>query len=66
MGPKFIAKVPHDVIDGQPIRYHRTAADQFLLYSVGWNQIDDHKKRAQQTDLYNPFELNPDDLVWTY
>ena len=39
--PAFIAKVPYDVIDRQPLRYRRTAADQFVLYSVGWNETDD-------------------------
>jgi hypothetical protein len=39
--PQFISKLPHDVINGQPLGYHRTAADQFVLYSIGWNERDD-------------------------
>ena len=48
--PEFIAKVPHDVIDGQPLRYRRTAADQFVLYSVGWNEVDDSGQIALTSD----------------
>jgi hypothetical protein len=39
--PQFIAKLPHDIIDGQPLRYRRTDAGQYVLYSVGWNARDD-------------------------
>lgn len=38
--PKFIGKLPRDIISGQPLKYRRIADDQFLLYSVGWNEID--------------------------
>ena len=41
LAPQFIAKVPHDVIGGQPLKYRRTADGQFVLYSVGWNETDD-------------------------
>jgi hypothetical protein len=39
--PQFAAKLPHDIIGGQPLKYHRTADGQFVLYSVGWNEKDD-------------------------
>lgn len=39
--PKFAAKIPNDVITGEPLKYHRTDNGQFLLYSVGWNGTDD-------------------------
>ena len=39
--PQFIEKLPHDIIGGQPLHYRRTADGKFLLYSVGWNEIDD-------------------------
>ena len=45
LAPQFIEKVPHDIIDGQPLHYRRTedAAKRrrFVLYSVGWNEKDD-------------------------
>ena len=39
--PQFIAKLPHDVINGEPLHYRRTADGQYVLYSVGWNETDD-------------------------
>jgi hypothetical protein len=39
--PQFIEKLPHDIIGGQPLHYHRTDDGKFLLYSVGWNEKDD-------------------------
>ncbi len=41
LAPRFIATLPHDVINGQPLKYHRTANGKFVLYSVGWNGKDD-------------------------
>jgi hypothetical protein len=39
--PKFIETLPHDVINGEPLKYRRTDDGQFVLYSVGWNETDD-------------------------
>ena len=39
--PQFIDKLPHDLIGGQPFKYRRVDAGQFLLYSIGWNETDD-------------------------
>ena len=39
--PQFAEKVPHDIVGGQPLKYHRTAEGRFVLYSVGWNEKDD-------------------------
>lgn len=51
IAPQFIDKVPHDIINGQPLHYRRTddpppqgsgaAAGRFVIYSVGWNEKDD-------------------------
>ena len=41
LGPKFIEGLPHDIINGQPLKYRRTDDGQFVLYSVGWNETDD-------------------------
>jgi hypothetical protein len=38
--PQFIAAVPRDVVDGQPLRYRRDG-EGFIIYAVGWNQADD-------------------------
>jgi hypothetical protein len=42
--PQFTDKLPHDIIGGQSLKYRRTPDGQFLLYSVGWNGIDDGGK----------------------
>jgi hypothetical protein len=41
LAPQFIAKLPHDIINGQPLHYRRTADGQFVLYSVAWDEKDD-------------------------
>jgi hypothetical protein len=41
LAPKFLAKIPHDIITGKPLKYRRTDDGNFILYSVGWNETDD-------------------------
>lgn len=41
LAPEFIAKLPHDIVTGEPLKYRRTDDGKFLLYSVGWNEKDD-------------------------
>jgi hypothetical protein len=41
LAPQFIAKIPHDIINGQPLHYRRTDDGKFMLYSIGWNATDD-------------------------
>ena len=38
--PTYLEPVPHDIMDGKPLRYVRKQ-DDYQLYSVGWNQEDD-------------------------
>jgi hypothetical protein len=64
LAPQFISKLPHDVINGQPLKYHRSEEGQFVLYSVGWNETDDggevvvNERGVVQTDK--------GDWVWKY
>jgi hypothetical protein len=44
LAPKFIAQLPHDLINGDPLKYRRTDDGQFVLYSVGENETDDGGK----------------------
>jgi hypothetical protein len=44
LAPKFIAKLPHDLINGEPLKYRRTDDGQFVIYSVGINETDDGGK----------------------
>ena len=41
LSPELISKLPHDIINGEPLRYRLLPEDKYLLYSVGWNQKDD-------------------------
>jgi hypothetical protein len=41
LAPQFMEKIPHDIINGEPLHYRRTDDGQFVLYSVGWNETDD-------------------------
>ena len=64
LAPKFIEQLPHDIINGQPLKYHRTEDGQFVLYSVGWNETDDGGKIAlTKSGSYDP---NHGDWVWRY
>lgn len=41
LAPQFIEKIPHDLINGQPLNYRRAEDGKFILYSVGWDETDD-------------------------
>ena len=59
--PQFIAKLPHDVIKGEPLHYRRTAGGQYVLYSVGWNETDDGGQVAMRAVSQ---DFNRGDWVW--
>jgi len=62
--PQFIAKLPHDVIGGQPLHYRREASGQFVLYSVGWNEADDGGEVGLTKN--GNLDINTGDWVWRY
>ena len=39
--PRFMAKLPPDVVTGQPLKYQRSAEGRVTLYSVGADGRDD-------------------------
>jgi hypothetical protein len=57
LAPEFKAKVPHDIVNGEPLKYRREAPDRFILYSIGWNLKDDGGKEADNK--------GSGDWVWT-
>ena len=63
--PKFIAKLPHDVINGQPLKYRRTEGRSFILYSVGWDEKDDGGK-VVLTKGIKIVNSKEGDWVWKY
>jgi hypothetical protein len=62
--PQYIHTLPHDPVNGQAFRYHRTNDSQFILYSVGWNETDD----AGEIVLRDTGSVNSEqgDWVWKY
>ena len=60
LAPELISALPHDVINGEPYKYRRTA-DSFVLYSVGWNETDDGGKVVTKGQA-----LDQGDWVWQY
>jgi tetratricopeptide (TPR) repeat protein len=62
LAPQFIAKLPHDIINGEPLHYRRRPDGQFVLYSVGWNETDEGgvvgRTRAGRADI------SKGDWVW--
>ncbi len=65
LASRFIPKVPHDLINGQPLHYRRTPDGRFVLYSVGWNGKDDGGVRSGAT-AFNEQWLESGDWVWEY
>jgi tetratricopeptide (TPR) repeat protein len=64
LAPRFIDKVPHDLIGGQTLHYRLTTDGQFVLYSVGWNEKDDGGTIALTKG--GSVELEEGDWVWRY
>jgi hypothetical protein len=64
LAPQFIARVPHDVIGGRPLKYRRTQDGQFVLYSIGWNETDDGGVVGFKKD--GAVDNNQGDWVWRY
>ena len=60
--PQFIDKLPHDIINGEPLHYHRTDDGRFVLYSVGWNEKDDGGVHGGKTG----WDTKEGDWVWEY
>jgi len=64
--PRFINKIPTDVINGKPLGYRRSADGQFVLYSVGWNQKDDGGQVVLNKGTTPRQNADQGDWVWSY
>jgi hypothetical protein len=64
--PGFVAILPHDIINGQPLTYHRTDDGRFILYSVGWNEKDDGGVTVPRASKTNEQDVLSGDWVWEY
>jgi len=76
LAPRFIPKLPHDIIGGQPsqgsgsashpLHYRRTSDGQFVLYSVGWNETDDGGAVVFYKGSSGRVDISKGDWVWRY
>ena len=62
--PQLLARLPHDIINGEPLHYRRTTDDQFVLYSVGWNGTDDGGAVVLSKGTSPTVDINEGDWVW--
>lgn len=63
LGALPVKVLPHDVIGGQPLHYRVLDANNYLLYSVGWNETDDGGKVAQKA--VGGLDPQNGDWVWS-
>jgi hypothetical protein len=61
--PEFVGKLPHDVITGEVLKYHRGVNGDYVLYSVGWNETDE-AGRAGQHQSNEGNDQSDGDWVW--
>lgn len=47
--PDYIERIPLDVIDGEPLRYQQDGKGGYVLYSIGWNRLDDKGVSADES-----------------
>jgi hypothetical protein len=66
LAPDFISVLPHDLINGQPLKYRPADDGQFILYSVGWNEKDDGGEPGQTKSKPVGFDPLLGDWVWSY
>jgi len=59
---QLMTEIPRDVVDGKPLKYERLGNDQFTLYSVGWNEIDDGGEVVLNRD--SSLDIEEGDWVW--
>ena len=65
LAPRFMEKLPRDIINGKPLHYRRTGGGRYLFYSVGWNGTDDGGSVVLKKGLMRPaLDIAEGDWVW--
>jgi hypothetical protein len=62
--PRFLEKIPADIIGGKPLNFQLRPDGQYVLYSIGWNEKDDGGIPGSKDPF--KFELEKGDWVWPY
>lgn len=63
--PEFMERVPADVINGDLLKYRRESDGGFVLYSVGWNQVDDAGEAGLSRSMKS-FDPQYGDWSWRF
>jgi hypothetical protein len=61
--PRFIVAIPAD-LDGKPLRYTKTSGDEYILYSVGPDLIDDGGAALKTSKSRLAAKAPGTDIVW--
>jgi len=64
LSPEFIATLPNDLVNGQPLHYRPIEDDRFVIYSVGWNETDDGGFETKFQDGSVDVDSTEGDWVW--
>lgn len=64
LSPQFLDRIPTDIISGNPMNYRRTDAQNFKLWSIGWNEVDESGTTIHSSDGKEDREAG--DWVWQY
>ena len=58
------AGLPHDLCNGEPLHYSVRPDGTYLLYSVGWNQLDDGGQVVYRSDQPKSVDYEKGDWLW--
>jgi len=64
--PRFLAPLPSDVINGDPLHYRVEPEGGFVLYSVGWNEVDDGGQIFWTKGMTPRVDSQTGDWVWRH
>jgi hypothetical protein len=62
--PRWLDRIPTDVVDGRPLRYRIRPEGGYILYAVGWNGTDDGGTAAAGKGKSSRVNLEAGDWVW--
>ena len=73
LAQEFLERIPHDIVNGEPLKYRWTRSGSFTLYSVGWDEKDDGgifpvSLPATSGGFRSLYGYHPEngDFVWQY
>jgi hypothetical protein len=62
--PDYLASPVQDTFSSEPLRYRLDGKDTFILYSIGWNEVDDGGVIALKPGSINRRDDQAGDWVW--